>query len=459
MSTLQTFKLWLEPDRDIPQFKRLCWAMEPVLIRDVLLEGIHPWDGPNKHYTLADTVVNIINSDAGQMPEMEQFRYCYDINVPNGYTWVRSSRFERTLHTIHESLFFVENLSYLELLDIAKSILRRKWDHFMAREMARSACPGFQELRQFLKNKDKELKLSGYEDIDRYDLGKVLSLEDFSQRDSLIISTAIPTLNFRRASVLQKITDDQGRLRLTPNIRHLLLTETGHATNDSVLSWCVSGTDNNWRFRPDLGDSWDKRPRAEAFAKQWRTDYGRLCFTTTIDNLVAMVEGDRVMPSFPSLNYNSDDKGNTAAAKVHGAQVQAFRIGPFARADNTGEYLKDILGEYGVSKTGNKDKLVKKLAALTAEKYAEHLPELDQFFSTYRFLRMRVAPKNTVELPLLKDMADLRNLVLTMYAVKHLRGDTILESSHENDAYTDEELAHALITGKTDMVGAFLRVA
>jgi len=72
---------------------------------------------------------------------------------------------------------------------------------------------------------------------------------------------------------------------------------------------------------------------------------------------------------------------------------------------------------------------------------------------------MRAAPKNTVELPLLKDLTNLRNLVLTMYAVKHLRGDTLLEASHQNDAYTDEALAHALITGKTDLVGAFLRVA
>ena len=109
--------------------------------------------------------------------------------------------------------------------------------------------------------------------------------------------------------------------------------------------------------------------------------------------------------------------------------------------------------------TGNKEQLLEKLATLAAKKYTEHLPELDQFFIDHRFLCMRAAPKNTIELPLLKDLTNLRNLVLTMYAVKHMRGDTILESSHENDTYTDESLAHALITGKTDLVGAFLCMA
>jgi hypothetical protein len=165
-------------------------------------------------------------------------------------------------------LFFVDDLSYLNLLDIAKGLLRQQWNHFLALDMARSSHPGFQELRQFLKNKDKRLKLSGYEDIDHYDLGKLLTLEDFSQRDSLVINTAIPTLNFRKAPVLQKITDDRGRLRLKPHIRHLLLPEAVHARQDYALAWCVSGEGSTWRFRPDIGDSWDKGPRAEDIAKQ-----------------------------------------------------------------------------------------------------------------------------------------------------------------------------------------------
>ncbi len=475
MNTLQTFKFWLEPDRDIPQFRRLRWALEPVSIRDVLLQGIHPWGNHNQHYTLPDAVLAVINNEAGHLPELEQFRYCYNICVPPGFAWNTSTKFERTLQAIHENLIFVDELSYLKLLDIAKDRLRRQWSHALARDMAHAACPGFQELRRFLKNKDKRLKLSGYEDVDRYDLGKVLTLDDFNQRDSLIISTAIPTLNFRKASVLQQITDGQGRLRLAPHIRHLMLTETAHPTHDDAMAWCVSGEGNTWRFRPDLGDFRGKRSRAEAFAKRWRTDTGSLCFTTTLDNLVAMVEANEVQPGFPSLNYTAENRDwqrtgqavpvsafcgpeNTATATVHGAEVQAFHIGPYPRRNVTGETLKDILRYYSVPMTGNKEKLLEKLAALAATKYAEHLPELDRFFSKHRFLRMRSAPNNTKELPLLENLVTLRNLVLTIYAIKHLRGDTLLEADHLNNTYTEEELAHALITGKTDLNGAFLRV-
>jgi hypothetical protein len=84
---------------------------------------------------------------------------------------------------------------------------------------------------------------------------------------------------------------------------------------------------------------------------------------------------------------------------------------------------------------------------------------MDRFFSRHRFVRMQSVPSNQAELPLLEDLGYLRNLVLTMYAVKHMRGDAILEASHENNAYTEDELAHALLTGKLSLQGAFLRVA
>ena len=154
------------------------------------------------------------------------------------------------------------------------------------------------------------------------------------------------------------------------------------------------------------------------------------------------------MASFPSLNYTSGDQGNLALATVHGAEVEAFHIGPYPRRSATGDDLKDILRDYGVPMTGNKEQVLEKLVALATTKYAEHLTELNRFFSQHRFLRMHAAPKNTFELPLLKDLTNLRNLVITMYAVKQLRGDTLLEADHINDTYTDEELAHALITGK-----------
>jgi len=459
MNTLQTFKLWLEPDRDIPQFRRLRWAIEAVSIRDVLLHGVHPWVGSNKHYNLPDTILRVVNDPTGHIPELEQFHYCPDIMTPSGYAWDKPSKFERTLHVIRENMYFVDNLSYLELLDIAKAMLRRQWTHSMAREMAQCAYSGFQELRQFLKSKDKSLKLSSYEDIDHHDLSKLLTLEDFSEWDSLIISHAIPTLNFRKSAILNNMTDSQGRLRLAPQIRHVTLTEKTSEFGNAPISWCIAGEGSAWRFHPDLGESREKRPQAEAFAKRWRTDKGRLCFSTSTEKLVEMVERGIVEHSFPTLNYEAEDKGPIAHVTVHGSQVQTFRIGGYPRQNATGELLKDILHQYDVPMTGNKEQLIQKLAALAAKKYLDRAPEMDRFFEKHRYIRMRTAPNNTAELPILEDLINLRNLVLTMYAVKHLRGDAILEVFHQNDTYTEEELAFALITGKVELNGAFLCVA
>jgi hypothetical protein len=144
---------------------------------------------------------------------------------------------------------------------------------------------------------------------------------------------------------------------------------------------------------------------------------------------------------------------------VNSSHVKAFHIGRYARAGTTGDQLKDILHQYEVSMTGNKEQLLQKLAVLAAKKYQERLAEMDRFFARHRFVRMQSAPSSVAELPLLENLAYLRNLVLTMYVVKHMRGDAILEATHQNNAYTEEELAHALLTGKVSLQGAFLRVA
>ena len=458
-STLQTFKLWLEPDRDIPQFHRLRWSTVSVSIEDVLLHGVHPWSGPDKHPTLCEATLKLVNDETARVPELVQFGYCGDVNVLSGYAWDKPSKFDRVLQAIHEHVYFVDDLTYLELLNIAKTMLRSQWTHSMVREMARAAYPGFQELRQFLKSKDKKIKLSSYEDVDQYDLAKVLTLDDFEQRDNLIISHAIPTLNFRKASFLAKVTDEQGRLRLVPEIRNVTLTETPLKPDDVHVVWHVAREGSMWRFRPDIGDAKAKRQHTQEFAARWRTDEGRLCFTTTTEKLIGMVERKVVEPSFPSLNYNSAEHAPTACAVVDSSHVKAFHIGRYARAGTTGDQLKDILHQYEVSMTGNKEQLLQKLAALAATKYRERLPEMDRFFSGHRFVRMRSAPSNVAELPLIEGLAYLRNLVLTMYAVKHLRGDAILEATHRNDTYTEDELAHALLTGKVSLTGAFLRVA
>ena len=81
------------------------------------------------------------------------------------------------------------------------------------------------------------------------------------------------------------------------------------------------------------------------------------------------------------------------------------------------------------------------------------------YFADCQFIRMAMVPKHAQEFPVLEHLdLELANLLLSMYALKHLRGNAILDPSHENVSYTAQQLAIALVNNKTALSGAFLKV-
>ncbi len=462
MSMLETFRFRIEPDRQFPAFKRLAWERVEVSIRDVLAGGVHPWttnrEGTDVHPSLMDAFLLRLNDASVKVAELDSLGYSHDVCAQQHYYLEKKTRFERTLEHIQKEVYFVDGLSYVELLDMAKRELREQWDACLARRMAEGVCYSFQDLRQFLKAKDSSVKLSGRADLGQYDLGAILSLEDFEGRDTLLLSEAFPTRNFRKTTFLDGVLDDQGRLRLVPNIRNVTLTMIPEASDCVHLVWQVERDGEMWRFRPEIGKSGAKRRKAAEFAERWRMDEGRLCFSTSLERLSEMIEQRVVVPSFPALSYTFDHHGREATAEVCDNRVPAYFIGGFHDRKSNSETLKDILREYGVSMTGNKAKLLQKLAKLAAKEYEARQPEMDAFFTEHRFVRIGVIPPKSERLPLLEDEPLLRNLLLSMYAMKHLRGNAILDVAHDNNTYTEEQLAYALVTGKAGFSGAFLRV-
>lgn len=463
MSTLQTFRFWLEPDTEIPRFKRLHWDFVDVPVADVLLQGIHPWMGPDKHLSLIEKFVERVNAEPSKVSDLVPMGLSHDIIADGGYVWNHNCRFQRTLKSLQESAYFVDHLSYVSLLEIAKGRLRERWSHSLAKTLAEKAHCGFQELRQFLKGKKRDIKLSSYSEIDRYDLSRILSLEDFEQRDKLLIGEGIPSQNFRQSALLERIADEQGRLRLVKEIRNLSLAVILRSENPRVcgthVQCHVTRSGNMLTFRPDIGGSQSKRDAAEVFAERWRIGDGRFVFRSTVDKLTEMVDRDDASPTFPSLNYASKEYVPAASAEVDASRVRAFHIGKFPTDKCTGDTLKEVLREHGASMNGNKDELVTKLATLAAKVYERRLPELDRYFGEHRYVRMASSPATTGDFPILEELRYLRNLVLSMYALRHMRGNAILEANHENATYSPEELALALVTGKVGLSGAFLRVA
>jgi hypothetical protein len=463
MSTLKTFRFSLAPDREIPRFRRFQWELVDVSITDVLLHGIHPWMGPDQHPTLLHALVQRMNADAAKVGDLVPMGHSHDIAAESGYVWSDNCRFQRTLRSIQEEVYFVDGLTYLELLNIAKERLRGMWSHHVAKTLAEKAHPGFPELRRFLKTKDRRLKLCGYEDVDRYDLSQVLRLDDFDPYDKLLVAEGVPSHNFRRIDALKSVSDEQGRLRLVPEIRCCSLAVITRSDNPRLCGthvlWHITRSGQTLTFRPDLGASLPKRDAAVHFARCWRTDQGRLVFRTTLEKLEEICRRGEGVPAFPALAYAGDSHLPTAAVEVTASSVTAYRIGRFPTRKCTVDELRQVLRDHGVSMTGTKEELIAKLAALAAVTFEAKKAALDDSFKANRYLRIATAPSETADLPALNEIRHLRNLLLAMYALRHLRGNVVLETSHENATCSIEELALALLHGKVAFEGALVRVA
>ncbi len=106
--------------------------------------------------------------------------------------------------------------------------------------------------------------------------------------------------------------------------------------------------------------------------------------------------------------------------------------------------------------TGRKDQLAEKLARLSAKIYSERKSEMDSFFRECRFIRAKnVGGADCEPFPILEGL-DLKGMALTMYAIKHLRGNAVLEAKHENDTFDLLSLAKTLIKGEVSLNGSFL---
>jgi len=458
---METFRLWLEPDKKVPRFKRLQFEKAEVSVADVLKKGIHPWQGADSHRTLGEKSVSVLNSDEMKPAELAQFNYCGDIScVTRSYYYNSSaSPFEETLKRISEYVCFVGGLSYAELLTIAREQLQRDWSHRVAHRLLDRLCPSFDALRRFLKAKDNRVKLSGHADIDSYDLGRILSLADFEGEDGILINEGVPVTNFRSVRFLERVTDDRGLLRLTESIRHFQMEPTGRGQQycRAALYNCRRDGDAV-RFVPELEQTTSKRVAAKEIAGRWRTDNGRYCFTTDISRLAEMVEKGGFEISFPSLDYMDSTEPSTSSAEVAVSKVERFSVGRFLTTNAPGNRLKAVLREHGISMTGRKEQLLEKLAQLSVKLYQENERELDAFFGSHRFLRVNNDRNSDGKnLPVLEGL-DVRNMVLTMYIVKHLRGNTILEASHNNDTFDLLSLAGSLMKKEVSLTGSFLRV-
>jgi len=270
---METFRLWLEKDKQVPQFRRLAFETVNVPIADVLLRGIHPWQSDKASASLRERFLEIVNAEDMKPSELAQFGYCtavVDSRTSNMYL-KDTTTFEDTLRQVRQCVCFVDGLSYTGVVAVARERLQRRWSHRVVRALLKRLYPRFDGLREFLKAKDKSLKLAGYADIDDYDLAEILSLADFPDEDDALVQQALPIVNFRAARFLERVTDDGGLLKLTDDIRHFHVTVWNGRPNDanSSIGYKCQRDGDLIRLRPELGDKPGKRTLAKAIASRW----------------------------------------------------------------------------------------------------------------------------------------------------------------------------------------------
>ena len=458
---MKTFRLWLEPDDQIPQFRRLAYELADVPIADVLLRGIHPWIEAEENSSLNVKLMEILNSDESKPPELRQFNLCSNLSCTAlRYNYSPMPAFQENLERIKKNVYFIGDLGYGNLISIAKQRLRDRWCHRIARSMLGNVYGTFNSMRSFLKQKDKSLKLSGYCDFDKYDLGEILSLEDFQSEDGVVLSHGLPLTNFRSESSLGKVTDERGFLRLAGQIKYFKVVASWLDDKGSVGTVAYNCRLEGEKIRsfPDFKANLSSRRFAEAIANQIGMDGTRYCFTTDVPTLSGFIERKGVGVHFRDLDYRGQSHGSTSTAVLAQSQIDRFSIGYYVTAQDTGKTLRGILRRHGVSTAGNKDQLIVKLAKLAAKLYRKHRPEIDAYFQRHRFIRTENGQNPSgSRFPILGEV-NLRNFLLAMYAVKHIRGNAILEAGHVNDMFGLEDLASALIKEEVDVKGIFLKV-
>jgi len=273
---MKTYRFWFQKDREFPKFMRLRYEEVEVSLRDVLTKGIHPLElTTDIHFSdismLSQRLLKEVNEDRHHLPELAELGYCPDIHDPPRYTF-EDVRLQHTLKSLSEHVFYVERLSYAELLDIARKALARKWDHKVAAAMVQGVFQDFNSIRDFLKSKDKNIKLSGYSDLDRYALNETLSPEDFANHEKAVIHHALPTTNFRSAPFLSAITtrDGEGLFSLVPHIKRFEIVwreypfQRGAAVMRNDIRYNCTLAGNLIRFVPSLPAREGVRETAEA---------------------------------------------------------------------------------------------------------------------------------------------------------------------------------------------------
>ena len=461
---MRVFRLWLKKDNDVPRFQRLALKVEEVPLSRILKEGIHPVGHTRNIYGsecshILDKLSQVLNDRALHIAEIAEFDFCSEVHLRMPYDRQADEDAVRDiLETIQEAVYFVEGLDFQELTEIAKARIAKIWNHHVAKGLLMKTQRDFNGIRDFLKSKNKALKLSGYKDLEHYPLHEILSPQDFQEDERAIITSALPIHNFRKPGFLEKISTSDGYLSLVPKITHfqLVRAEAGEFTPNNLVYNCERQSDQ-FVMMPDIEGKEERRPLARQIASKWGEGSGRYCFSVGIGYLDQMLGTGDFGILFPSLTYRND-MSKHSSIRLKGEEIPKYSIGKHVSSRSTGNEIREVFRAFDISQAGRKEDLLKRLIRHVAEVYNLKRFELDEYFSKRRFIYIPHGCRDAKDGFEVLAGCPIRPLLLAMYAVQHMRGNAILEASHENDAYDVKDLARAVINRDVRVPGTFIKV-
>ncbi len=459
---MKTIRLWLETHPMVPVFQQLRYEWAEVSLQEVLLKGIHPWQGPHAHDSLWQAFVERLNAAAAKPSGLEARGYCSELSSGSSrFQYRYNSRFERLLAEIGEGILFVDDgFGYDRLLELARQTLARSWSQRIVRDLLCGLALDFNALRLFIKSKAPQVRLSGYADIDKYDLTSLLTVDDFDEKEDLLIRQALPAARFRSTRFLESVADGRGFLCLTPEITAFQLHVRRAPSGELVdpLTYNCKREGEQVRLIPILCRGPGQRQLARQIASLWAGPGESYCFTLHLDKLCHAVEDVAAQVDFSSLSYTTAAEAPVSEARIQGLDVEQYHLGRYITVEDSVETIKEALHVYGLSTSGNKEELTARLSRLCARVYRQHLPVLEGYFATRRLIRSSGrGGRISSAFPVLED-SPLRNMVLIMYLLRHLRGDAIVDATYTDDTYDLTSLARALIDRRVTLEGSFLRV-
>lgn len=472
---MKTFHLKLVPDNDLPQFKRLHFEEVDISFTKAMQQGIHIRHDDTERLHVLSGIMEAFNQSVHNMDELTVTEYAKHIDFNRYFgIYIAHKKLEYLLEKLSKEIYFVESLSYQELLQAAKERLQAIWSNDVAESMLKARFPRqFDDLRIFLKTKDQDIKLQGYEDLKLYEVSQLVTPDDFQDAEKLVIQFGLECHTFRHVGFLPQIVNEDGLLKAYNGNRGFFITcLQGKFKNEKIVPYRCTFHNGAIRFVPGLHANSQQRQLAQDIAAQWRRSEGKFCFHAELSQVEKMLEQEGFVLSFTGSVYGHTRQIAANQAAIKRVDLKRYHIGALLTDSSTNAEIKAVLKQHNIRVGGRKEALLERLIQLCVQQYEEREAELTAYFSSNRFIRIKddttlnhygvyykekEQPIEYASFPLLEDSL-LRNQILAMFVMRHMRGNVIVDGTYLNETCSLQELAKGLIQEDVRIHDSFVQV-